>query len=195
MPMPDPVPFSLPRGHSRPWLRSAVLAALIPALAACASAPSEDIPAGDSRSVFVTAPGAETMTLTREANISSVTLPGTPARLWPRLMAAFQEFDLPLNNADTSRRILVSGANRVRRIADMKVDRYFECPGTAYGNTASSGDVWVTVQAQLLAVGDAETQLRMQVEANSLSHSGNRSRCRSNERLEKMLRDALLDEG
>ncbi len=182
------------RGGPLRLARSIVLAAgtLVAACATGSSGASE--PAATTRTgVVVQTPGSsDAFTLTRDANISTMTVPASPESLWPVLVTAYGDAGLDVSGADSDRRILVSSGSRVRRIAGDRVDRFFDCPGTAYGNTASSGDVYPLVRTELISASEGATVVRMQVEAVSVSNTGNRGQCRSTGRLERMLRDALV---
>ncbi|MEJ2679769.1 MAG: hypothetical protein P8174_11970, partial [Gemmatimonadota bacterium] len=106
-----------------------------------------------------------TMTLTRQADLSSAVLSGTPADVWPALVAWYGEAGLPVTGADGGSHVLRTDAARLRRIADQPVSRFFDCAGTAYGNSAGSGELYVTVNSQLVPAGRDSSELRLRVEA------------------------------
>ncbi len=171
-------------------LRPVGILASILALGACATAPDGSAPTSRTGVTVQTDGRSEGMTLTHEANISTLTLPAPPTELWPVLVRVYGDAGLAVTGADSDRHLLVSSGGRVRRIAGDPVARFFTCPGTAYGNTATSGDVYPLVRTELIAA-DGGTEVRMQVEANAVTATGSRGRCRSTGRLERLLRDAL----
>src|SRR5690606_863350 len=127
------------------------LAALPLLLGACASA--SNIPQADTERSIVsvqTSPATmgEAMELAREANIYSATLEADAEKAWAELPAVFQELELAVTAADRSVRAL-SSVQRVRRIGGKSPASFFRCPGP-YGNLASSGDVYLSLQAQIL---------------------------------------------
>jgi hypothetical protein len=170
-----------------------ILAACV-ACAACAGSgrsptqaavePPRDIDVGNSQEAF-------TLTVRREANVSSATLAASEARLWPMLVLVFNELGLTVTTSDPASRLLRSSTGkRVTVIDRQRVARFFECPATGYGNSAQGQDTYLMAQAQLLKAAENSTQLRMQTEAHVVLN-GNRVLCRSNGRLEQRISEAL----
>jgi hypothetical protein len=162
-------------------------AALLSACATGAPAPSPTlVPVVDRTGRRTT-----TTTLTRQADFSSVVVPGTPADLWPALVAWYGEAGLPVTGADAGSHVLRTESAQLRRIAEQPVSRLFDCAGTAYGNSATSGDVYVTVHSQLVPAGADSSNLRVRVEAMVVTRRGTRSACSSTGRLERLTYEAV----
>lgn len=132
-----------------------------------------------------------TTTLIRQPDFSSVVVPGVPADLWPALVAWYGEAGLPVTGADAGSYVLRTEAAHLRRIAEQPVSRFFDCAGTAYGNSAGSGDVYVTVHSQLVPAGADSSELRVRVDAVVVTRRGARSACSSTGRLERLTYEAV----
>ena len=176
-------------------MRTAPLAILIPLLVA-ACAPNAEIPGARTDRAVVTvqtSPGeaGQQLELTRRANINSVALQVGVAEAWAALPPIFEALGLPITAADRNAHAL-SSVQRLRRIGDKSVSSYFRCPGP-YGNLASSGDVYVSIQSQILP-GDGGTgsTLRTQVDATArASTGGNQVQCSSTGSVQQVIADAL----
>jgi hypothetical protein len=161
-------------------------------LCACAAGPAASpaptrIPVADRIGRRIT-----TMELTRQGNLSSAEVPGAPADVWPALVAWYGEAGLPVTVADTGSHVLRTDAARLRRIADQPVSRFFNCAGTAYGNSASIGDVYVTVHSQLVPAENPDSsELQIRVEAVAVTRRGTRAPCSSTGRLERLTFEAV----
>jgi hypothetical protein len=162
-----------------------------------ACAPNSEIPrAQTDRSIVTvqTTAGAagQALELTREANIQSVALQGDVAEAWAALPPVFEALDLPITGADSNAKLL-STVQRIRRIGGKSPASYFQCPGP-YGNLASSGDVYVSIRAQILpGEGGSGSVLRTVVDANARSStSGSHVQCSSNGSLQKLIAESLV---
>jgi len=178
-------------------LRLAIIGCLV--LAACASSgTTADIPQSRTATGGVLVGGegygdtGGVQTTTRESNITTVGLTAPAAKLWPELVQLFQELGLPVTGADTTKLLVASGGQRLRTIDKVPVGRFFDCPATGYGNSAGSGDVFVTVQAQLLPVTAELSELRLEANSHVRLSTNNHVVCRSTGRLEARFRDALM---
>ena len=175
----------MPSSRTHPILLALVLG--------CAPA-STGVPGGDSTQERIsTGPGAS-LTVIREADITAVPLDGTPASHWGELVELYRTAGLRVTEADPDSRTLYGEAPRARRIAGEPVSRFFHCPGTAYGNSATSDQVHVAVGSQLLPGADGGTELRIRVEASTVVTGGGSSRCRTTGRLEQLMGEALAEE-
>ncbi|HEX6924916.1 MAG TPA: hypothetical protein VF167_05780 [Longimicrobiaceae bacterium] len=170
------------------------LAALPLLLGACASA--SNIPQADTERSIVsvqTSPATmgEAMELTRDANIHSAALAADAEKAWTELPAVFQELALGVTAVDGNVRAL-SSVQRVRRIGGKGPGSFFRCAGP-YGNLASSGDVYLSLQAQILpAQGGSGSVLRTRVEATARAATGaTQVQCSSNGSLQKLITDTL----
>lgn len=163
-------------------------------LAACA--PNSEIPsAATDRSIVTvqTTPGAsgQQFELTSEANIRSVALNGDVEEAWAALPTVFEALGLPITEVDGNARILAS-VQRMRRIGGKSPGSFFRCPGP-YGNLASSGDVYVSLRAQIIPDGSASgSVLRMHTDATARSRtSASQVQCSSNGSLQKLIGETL----
>jgi hypothetical protein len=177
-----------------PFLRFARLSATLGCgalLCACAAGEAGSPPQTRIPVVDRTGRQTATTTLTREADRSSVVVTGTPADVWPALVAWYDKAGLPVNDADAGSHVLRTDGARLRRIVDQPISRFFHCAGTAYGNSAGSGEVYVTVFSQLLPAGGDSTELRLRVEAVAVTPRGTRAPCSSTGRLERLTYEAV----
>jgi len=164
-------------------------------LAACAAGGQTPAPATTEppRTVEIgTAPDASSsLSVRREANVATATLPAPAPKLWPLLATVFDEIGLPVTGSDAGNRLLVSSTGkRTTTIDKQRVSRFFECPATGYGNSAQGQDTFVAVQAQLLAAAETSSALRMTTQAFVVLN-GARVECRSNGRLEQRIAEAV----
>ncbi len=112
-------------------------------------------------------------------------------RVWTALMEVYDEFKVPLNDADPKNFTIVVSHQRVRRIGGTLVDRYFECGG-AFENDASRGDLCLELRSQLEAIGAERTILR--TAASSEVKPANQSStkpCPGNGKIQKVIRARL----
>ena len=163
-------------------------------LALCACAPNSELTSSDRPQLTViqgTGVEAEVRT-SNQVLVSSATVAAPVAAVWPSLTAAFQEIGLPVTQADPRTRAVASQNQRLRRIGGRSPAAFFECAG-AYGNSASRYDVYVTVQAQLVAEGTAATSLRTAVDAVARppTNSGSPVQCTSSGALEELLAETV----
>jgi hypothetical protein len=173
-------------------MRTIVFISLV--AAGCASG-SETIPATTTTTqpvVIDRGGGAiSTITLTKQESAYTGQFTSAPQALWPAVQRVFRELELPVTSVDSTAHMITSTAGRIRRIDNKPVATYVECPGTAYGNAASGGAVYVTVQAQLLATATG-SELRVSLQAKSISETGmNRGDCTSTGVLEARIANAL----
>lgn len=165
-------------------------------LAGCAA--KSEIPSAQTDRAIVTvqttAGGGldQQMELTREANISTVALAAEVADAWTALPPVLAALDIPVTGVDSNAR-MVSSVQRVRRIGGKSPASYFRCPGP-YGNLASSGDVYLSLRAQILpGDGGSGSQLRSRVDATARSStSGSQVQCSSNGSLQKLIEETLV---
>lgn len=135
------------------------------------------------------------MELTREADINSAAIDATVADAWAALPPVFEGLGLPVTGADNTNHA-ISSVQRVRRIGGKSPATYFRCPGP-YGNLASSGDVYISLRAQVLpAESGSGSTLRTEVEAKArASTGGNQVQCSANsqlpDRIAEMLKERL----
>ena len=158
-------------------------------LGGCASSSGPAVPAAQTQVSQVvtqqaTAGTANVVSMTQSANAFDAEFAVAPETLWPKLIAAFKSIQLPATSTDEQARYLASSpAERTRRIDGKPVAIFFDCPGTAYGNSATTGNVFVTVQAQLLPTAKG-SDLRIIAQANSMSEAGTKAQCASTGKLE-----------
>jgi hypothetical protein len=114
-----------------------------------------------------------------------VVVEGSAEDTWPRVRAAFDELDLPITEESPGDMLVRSMNQRLRRIGSQPVSRFFQCAG-AFGNSASLGDVFVSVQSRVVATGEEPARLRTVAEARVRS-GGSWVECRSNGRLESLI--------
>jgi hypothetical protein len=131
------------------------------------------------------------LSLVRDSDIASHPLAAGPEVLWGRLVEQFDELELPVTAFATSSRVIGTQHERLRRIGRQPVSRFFECPGTAFGNTASTEFLAVTVVAQLASRAEGGSDLRLVASATTRPRSGGEVRCRSTGQLERRIRQAL----
>ncbi len=161
-------------------------------LGACATGETASPPPTLVPMVDRTGRGARTSTLTRQADFSSMAVSGTPADVWPALVAWYGEAGLPVNGSDAGSHVLRTEAAHLQRIAGQPISRFFKCTGTAYGNSASAGDVYVTVYSQLVpADGGDNSELRIRVDGVVVTRRGTRSPCSSTGHLERLTFEAV----
>jgi hypothetical protein len=168
-------------------------------LAGCASAPPGSIPeAREDRStvgVSVDAVGTSSVQLKRDASIRSSAVAAAPEVVWAAVPRAFEKLELPVTGVNTGVRVLSTTGQRLKRVGGKSIANFFDCPGP-YGNAASSSDVYVTVNTQVLP-GEASgtSTLRSEVGAYARSStSGRNMSCRSKGGLEKLLLETVQAE-
>jgi hypothetical protein len=177
-------------------MKSNPLLPLLPLLL-LACAPNSEIPSAQTERSIVTVQttfgeAGQAMELTREANIQSTALDADVDEAWAALPPVFEALELPITGADGKSRLL-STVKRLRRIGGKSLASYFHCPGP-YGNLASSGDVYVSIQAQILpAEGGTGSLLRTLVDAQARSStSGSSVQCSSRDSLQRVIAESLV---
>lgn len=128
--------------------------------------------------------------LTREASIASTRVPAAPDVVWQAMPQIYAALELPLTGVNDGVRVLES-VQRASRVAGKSISTYFSCSG-AYGNLASSGDVYLTVRSQVLPEGDG-SQVRHEVQAiaRPSTSSTNSVQCSSKGGLESLLAETV----
>lgn len=164
-------------------------------LAGCASSNTNTVPASSTQVQQVVVEANDggvhnVVTMNRVDNAYSADLKSSPSALWPALVAVMNGLQLPGLNVDSTHYLIGAPSQRVRRIQGKPIAYYVDCPGTAYGNSAEAGDVYATVQSQLLPKASG-SELRVTFQAVANSTTGNRGQCTSNGKLEGMILSTL----
>ena len=130
--------------------------------------------------------------MTEELPGVSLQLGQAPERVWPALVKVYDALNLPASIQEAQTGLVRSVNQRVRRIAGQPVARFFACAG-AFGNSAATGDVFVSAQTQLLAGDGGGTEARTAAGARVRS-AGGWVDCRSNGKLEALIGEKLKEQ-
>ena len=171
------------------------LTLLVVLLAACASGNSNSVPASSTQVQQVVVESNQggvhnVVTMNRVDNAYSADLSGAPSTLWPALLKVMNDLQLPGLATDSAHWLITMPSQRVRRIGGQSIANYLDCPGTAYGNSAEDGNVYASVQSQLVPKANG-TELRVVFQAFANSSTGNRGQCTSNSKLENRILEAV----
>lgn len=165
-------------------------AAILLTVAACGPRVQQGVPERrvDRTNAMIRSDNA--IQLTRDASIVSNVIAASPDQVWQAMPQIYAALELPLSALDEEKRVL-EAVNRVRRIAGKSISNYFSC-ASAYGNLASSGDVYLTVRSQVLPQGEG-SQVRHEVQAIARSSTGstNSVQCSSRGGLESLLEESV----
>lgn len=165
-------------------------AAILLAASACGPRTQQGVPERRVDRTNAMIRSGDAIQLTRDASIVSNIVPASPDAVWQAMPQIYAALELPLSAMDDEKRVLES-VNRVRRIAGKSISNYFAC-ASAYGNLASSGDVYLTVRSQVLPEGEG-SQVRHEVQAiaRSSTSSTNSVQCSSKGGLESLLEESI----
>ncbi|HUP88815.1 MAG TPA: hypothetical protein VM100_05685 [Longimicrobiales bacterium] len=130
------------------------------------------------------------ISLTKNSSTFNSALKSPPDSLWTALTTVFKQLELPVATSHPQRFFIGTTTFKTRRIEGKPISYYFDCPGEAYGNSASTGDVYLSVYAQLNRM-NAGTELLMTPTAIVVSQTGNRGSCTSSGKLEARIEKAL----
>ena len=130
--------------------------------------------------------------LTEEVPRVSLQLGQSPERVWAVLGKVYDELALPPTVQEAENGLVRSVNQRVRRIGGQSVSRFFTCAG-AFGNSAATGDVFVSAQTQLIAGEGGGTEASTAVGARVRS-AGGWVDCRSNGKLEALIGEKLKEQ-
>jgi hypothetical protein len=169
--------------------RSALLLPLL--LAGCVSASTIPPAQTEQQRIQITTGEGATFSLetTRDANIRSTRLEGTPAQLWPHLTQAYADLQLPVSMVDpATHRVGLLNVRGGRRLGTRRASAYVDCGSSIKGIYADIYDVYFSVVTQLVAVeGGTEARTRLEAYARDGAHSNNALNCTTKGELEKAI--------
>ncbi len=185
-----------------------VTAALASLSTACASSSTGTPSPVSGRDRVVTAIGTSTGSSTgsrtgsldyyTDEGYESIELPIKAVEVWPLLLQAYQDLELPLASMDTEARI-VGNPQLVapRRIAGHRMSRLFRCGDTMTGPVADASTITIDVETRLDDVeGDADVAsiASTLVRANAMPRDGTGANrpCTSSGQLETEIHEAIL---
>lgn len=136
--------------------------------------------------------GTGGMILSRDAGIATAKLAGAPDRVWSVLADLYGELGLPVNTIDTDKHLIGAVRQRVRTIAGKRLDPFFTCGGSYFGN--GTYDIYVTVRTQLAPGEGGGTTARTQAQAEASDPGGRRKvPCSSTGELEQLIGQKLAE--
>jgi hypothetical protein len=116
---------------------------------------------------------------------------GAPvARVWPAIAEVYTSLGLPITDQDPETHILATNSQRLHRIADERMQNFFDCGGdlASRGNTT----IFVTVSSVAAASGENSSTVRTAVSATAASATqSTAAACHSTGRLERMIAERL----
>jgi hypothetical protein len=124
---------------------------------------------------------------------SVVIVQGTPAEVWSKLVAAYDEIGIPVNISNPPQGVLGNDGFKLRRrLKDVPLTRYLDCGNTQGGPSAETYEILLAIRTQLIPADGAITATTM-VDASGrpVAISGNYVKCGSNGKLEARIGELL----
>jgi hypothetical protein len=109
--------------------------------------------------------GPQTLTLTRDHEISTIELPASRDRVWKAVVAAHETLGLAMSSLDNNAGVAVYVHQRSHLLDGNRLSKYIDCGTTIYGDRTDSYAVTVRVTATVESRGPNTTAVHSGVNA------------------------------